>query len=132
MENMILSCVAKHDSLVCCSYSGNPYLRMDTRECNVKIVHKNKHTKLMVVLGIILFITLMVVDQVVKLRIKRKGVTTESSGAKEEPGQYKKCYNMIHTRSIMLLILVTVFSMNYNCRTLNAYGAKSNKVPCLH
>eukprot|EP00253_Pinus_taeda_P010391 PITA_10391 len=53
---------------VFCSYSGNPYLRVGKRECNLDKKNRKENMKLMVVLGI-LFIALMV-DKFVKLRIK--------------------------------------------------------------
>eukprot|EP00253_Pinus_taeda_P020782 PITA_20782 len=105
-----------HNCSLKLNYSGNPYLQIGQRECNLqngntnkskdknknestdknkngntdKNVHKNKNenTKLVVVLGI-LFIAL-IIDQFVKLKIKEKPVTTESSGAKKEHKHFLK------------------------------------------
>eukprot|EP00253_Pinus_taeda_P025369 PITA_25369 len=57
-DRLLLNCSLK------LNYSGNPYLRVGKRECNLD----KKNMKLMVVVGI-LFIALMV-DKFVKLRIK--------------------------------------------------------------
>eukprot|EP00253_Pinus_taeda_P031601 PITA_31601 len=87
IENNNFSGVFPAQLLLNCSlklnYSGNPYLRVGTRECNLKKnknentdknknentdKDKNENTKLIVVLGI-LFIAL-IVDQYIKLTIK--------------------------------------------------------------
>eukprot|EP00253_Pinus_taeda_P032856 PITA_32856 len=57
-----------HNCSLKLNYSGNPYLRVGKRECNLDKKNKKENMKLMVVLGI-LFIALMV-DKFVKLRIK--------------------------------------------------------------
>eukprot|EP00253_Pinus_taeda_P017961 PITA_17961 len=78
IENNNFSGVFPAQLLLNCSlklnYSGNPYLRVGTRECNLKNENtdkdKNENTKLIVVLGI-LFIAL-IVDQYIKLTIKKR------------------------------------------------------------
>eukprot|EP00253_Pinus_taeda_P018112 PITA_18112 len=89
IENNNFSGVFPAQLLLNCSlklnYSGNPYLRVGTRECNLK-EKKNENTKLIVVLGI-LFIAL-IVDQYIKLTIKKESVATKSSAAQKDPNDH--------------------------------------------
>eukprot|EP00253_Pinus_taeda_P030843 PITA_30843 len=97
IENNNFSGVFPAQLLLNCSlklnYSGNPYLRVGTRECNLKKKkdentdkYKNENTKLIVVLGI-LFIAL-IVDQYIKLTIKKESVATKSSAAQKDPNDH--------------------------------------------
>lgn len=93
IANNNFSGVFPHRLLLNCSlklnYSGNPYLRVGKRECNLDKKNRKENMKLMVVVGI-LFIALMV-DKFVKLRIKF--YSTESKHFLNQGKYYKFYYN---------------------------------------
>lgn len=99
LVNLTADCHEKSPSLVCCSYSGNHYLRMDKRRCTSQNTNNNK---LKLVLGTtlsgILTIALVLIVGVLvyrnKFGRKEHGVAIESSRVEKEPkpaldqGQY--------------------------------------------